>query len=91
MHIIDLHFLGIPNANASYLLETSAGPVLIESGPHSTFETLKKGINELGYKIKDIQHLFLSHIHFDHAGAAWAFAEYYHLCSSFWGTTFISS
>ena len=75
MHIIDLHFLGIPQANASYLLETSAGPILIESGPHSTFETLKKGINDLGFKVSDIQHLFLSHIHFDHAGAAWAFAE----------------
>ena len=56
-------------------METSAGPILIESGPHSTFETLKKGINDLGFKVSDIQHLFLSHIHFDHAGAAWAFAE----------------
>ena len=75
MHIIDLNFLGVPDANASYLLETSAGPVLIESGPYSTFNKLQNGIESLGYQIKDIQHLFLSHIHFDHAGAAWAFAE----------------
>ena len=75
MHIIDLNFLGIPNNTASYLLETSAGPILIESGPYSTFQNLEKGIQALGYQVKDIKHLFLSHIHFDHAGAAWAFAE----------------
>ena len=28
-----------------------------------------------GLKINEIKHVFLSHIHFDHAGAAWAFAE----------------
>jgi len=75
IHTIDLKFQNVPNAIAAFLVETSAGPVLIESGPHSTFKNLKAGIEQIGYRLSDIKHVFLSHIHFDHAGAAWAFAE----------------
>ncbi|MFT5167082.1 MAG: glyoxylase-like metal-dependent hydrolase (beta-lactamase superfamily II) [Saprospiraceae bacterium] len=75
IHTIDLHFQGIEHAIAAFLVETSVGPVIIETGPHSTFPYLKKGIENLGYSLSDIKHVFLSHIHFDHAGAAWAFAE----------------
>ena len=75
IHTIDLKFQSINNAIAAFLVETSEGPVIIETGPHSTFPYLKKGIEDLGYTISDVKHVFLSHIHFDHAGAAWAFAE----------------
>ncbi len=75
IHTIDLRFQGIDSAIAAFLIETSDGPVLIETGPYSTFPYLKKGIEKLGFSISDIKHVLLSHIHFDHAGAAWAFAE----------------
>jgi glyoxylase-like metal-dependent hydrolase (beta-lactamase superfamily II) len=74
IHTLDLHFLGIDHAIAAYLIETSAGPILIETGPHSTFESMKLALANHGYAPSDIQHVFLTHIHFDHAGAAWAFA-----------------
>lgn len=74
-HTIDLHFQDYEHAIAAFLIETNAGPVLIESGPYSTFPSLERGLNSLGYKTKDIRHVLLSHIHFDHAGAAWAFAQ----------------
>ena len=74
-HTIDLHFQNYDHAIAAFLIETETGPVLIESGPYSTFLSLEAGLNKLGYKVSDIKHLLLSHIHFDHAGAAWAFAE----------------
>ena len=48
---------------------------MIESGPYSTFEHLKKGLAKHGYQPSDVKHVLLSHIHFDHAGAAWAFAN----------------
>jgi glyoxylase-like metal-dependent hydrolase (beta-lactamase superfamily II) len=32
-------------------------------------------LQENGWKMADFKHIFLSHIHFDHAGAAWAFAD----------------
>lgn len=73
-HTLDLHFLNLEHAIASFLIESSAGPILIESGPYSTFESLKKGLAEKGYQPKDVKHVLLTHIHFDHAGAAWAFA-----------------
>ncbi len=73
--ILDLNFLGANHTIASYLLETSAGPVLFETGPHSTFPQLEKNLAEHGYRAEEVQHVFVTHIHLDHAGAAWAFAE----------------
>ena len=75
IHVIDLHFQQSNETIAAFLVETSEGPVLIETGPHSTFNHLQKGIEKAGFALEDIKHVFLSHIHFDHAGAAWALAE----------------
>ena len=74
VYTLDLNFLGYPQSIAAYLVETSVGPVLIETGPHSTFEVLKSEIKRCGFEIDEIKHVFLSHIHLDHAGAAWALA-----------------
>jgi glyoxylase-like metal-dependent hydrolase (beta-lactamase superfamily II) len=75
VHIIDLHFQGAAHAIASFLIETDQGPILIETGPESTYDQLVEGLHTIGYQPKDIRHVFLTHIHFDHAGAAWKFAE----------------
>ncbi len=75
INVIDLNFLGSPETIAAYLIPTSAGPVLIETGPYSTFPYLKKGVEDLGYSLSDIKHVLITHIHLDHAGAAWAMAE----------------
>jgi glyoxylase-like metal-dependent hydrolase (beta-lactamase superfamily II) len=76
IHVLDLNFLNLPHTIASFLIESSEGPVLIETGPHSTIQVMEKGLQEYGYRIEDIKHVFLSHIHLDHAGAAWVFAEH---------------
>jgi glyoxylase-like metal-dependent hydrolase (beta-lactamase superfamily II) len=73
--IIDLNFLDGKETIASFLLETSEGPALFETGPHSTLPSLEKGLKEFGYRLEDVRHVFLTHIHLDHAGAAWVFAE----------------
>ncbi|WP_194975107.1 MBL fold metallo-hydrolase [Aquiflexum lacus] len=73
--IIDLKFLDTNEAIASFLVETSHGPVLVETGPESTFEQLKEGVERNGYQLEEIKHILLTHIHFDHAGAAWKLAE----------------
>lgn len=75
IHVLDLHFLDVPQAIAAFVIETSAGPVLIETGPYSTYDHLKKALSAKGYQTEDIRHVLLTHIHFDHAGAAWAFAR----------------
>lgn len=73
--IIDLQFLGLDHAIGTFLIRTQDGPVLIETGPYSTFQTLKSKLEIIGCKISDFKHVLLSHIHFDHAGGAWAFAK----------------
>lgn len=75
IHVIDLHFLGMPEAIAAFLIANEAGLTLVETGPYSTFQSLENGINKAGYQIADVKHVLLTHIHLDHAGASWRFAQ----------------
>lgn len=75
IHTLDLEFQGIKKSIAAFVVEGSDGLALIECGPASTLPHLQSVLEENGWKINDFQHVFLSHIHFDHAGAAWAFAD----------------
>lgn len=76
IHTIDLHFLGNSQTIASFLVITDQNQlILVESGPHSTLPALERGVQALGYALSDIKHVFLTHIHLDHAGAAWALAQ----------------
>ena len=74
VHILDLQFLGSSDTIAAFLLPSEAGWILIETGPYSTFSTLKREVEKHGITLADIRHVFITHIHFDHAGAAWALA-----------------
>jgi len=75
LHILDTEHLGRPGIIAATLLETDEGPVLFDTGPESTFTKIANGLSQVGFEPGDVHHVFLSHIHFDHAGAAWRFAE----------------
>ncbi len=75
IHTLDLKFLDESHSIASFLIESSAGLILIESGPETTFEHLTSAIAQKGFDWKEVKHLLLTHIHFDHAGAAWKFAQ----------------
>ncbi len=67
---LDLNFQGKTQAIASYLIRHSSGAVLIESGPGSTLAGLQAGLATVGLRVTDVTHVFLTHIHLDHAGAA---------------------
>ncbi len=75
IQILDLKFLDTEKAIGSFLIPSEDGLILIESGPETTSEHLKSAIENHGYKVEDVKHLLLTHIHFDHAGAAWKFAD----------------
>lgn len=75
LHVIDLEYLGQRGSIASYVIETADGLLMIESGPASCIDVLQAGLRELGADLGDVKHLLLSHIHFDHAGAAGHIAE----------------
>lgn len=70
LHTLDLHFQGIPGTIASYLVPHPHGAILIESGPGSTQDALTAGLAQHGFKVTDVTHVLLTHIHLDHAGAA---------------------
>ncbi|MFK7961497.1 MAG: MBL fold metallo-hydrolase [Phycisphaerales bacterium] len=70
LHTIDLAYLGTPEAIAAYAIETDDGVALIECGPASTREALTAGLAAFGAAPADVRHLLVTHIHFDHAGAA---------------------
>lgn len=67
---IDVKHIGRERYVASQLLATAAGPVIIDCGPASTLENLRAGLAAEGLRVTDLHALLLTHIHFDHAGAA---------------------
>ncbi len=75
IHLIDLGFQEMQQAIAAFVVPTDEGPVLVETGPYSTWPRLEAGLKELGYRPEEVRHVLLTHIHLDHAGAAWAFAR----------------
>ena len=70
MQTVDLNFQDTPGVIAAYILDTGDGLAVVDTGPTSTLPTLVAGIEALGAALADVRHLLLTHIHFDHAGAA---------------------
>lgn len=67
--LIDLEFLGTPQAIAAYLVQANGATVLVESGPATTLPTLEAGLAAQGVGLADLTHIVVSHIHLDHSGA----------------------
>lgn len=74
IHVLDLDY-GVPRTTAAFVVETGEGPVLVETGPDSTYGVLVERLGILGYAPDDVRNVLVTHIHLDHAGAAWRFAE----------------
>jgi glyoxylase-like metal-dependent hydrolase (beta-lactamase superfamily II) len=74
LHPLDLHFQGQSQIIAAYLVECGKELALVETGPGSTLPALLEGIRNLGFTPDAVKHVFVTHIHLDHAGAAgwWA-------------------
>jgi glyoxylase-like metal-dependent hydrolase (beta-lactamase superfamily II) len=75
IHILDTRQLGHSGIIAATAIETDGGVALFDTGPESTFNNVIVDLGKAGFQQKDVRHVFLSHIHFDHAGAAWRFAR----------------
>jgi glyoxylase-like metal-dependent hydrolase (beta-lactamase superfamily II) len=75
IHILDTRQLGRPGIVAATALETNDGIAFFDTGPESTFDNVIVDLRKAGFAPEDVRHVFISHIHFDHAGAAWRFAE----------------
>jgi len=73
--LIDLRFLNVPETVACFLIKIENYNILVETGPASTIDQLEAALKVNNLELKDITHVLLTHIHFDHAGAAWILAE----------------
>jgi metallo-beta-lactamase class B len=62
----NLYYVGDQDL-ASYLIATSQGLILINSGVKEDVPLIQKSVEELGLHYKDIKILLISHAHFDHA------------------------
>ncbi len=75
VHTLDTKQLGRPGIIAVTALELNDGIALFDTGPASTFDNIANELRRIGVALSDVRHVFLSHIHFDHAGAAWQFGN----------------
>lgn len=74
--LIDLEHMGREESVAACLLETRAGPIVVDPGPTATLDKLRAGLAAADYAIDDLAGLLLTHIHLDHAGAAGTLARH---------------
>src|SRR5215475_12004401 len=66
---VDLNWTGRPKSIAAVLLQSGGVNALIDPGPTSTLETLRAALQNHGLRVQDLNAVFLTHIHLDHAGA----------------------
>ena len=63
----NLYYVGTYDL-ACYLITTSKGNILINAGIASSAAQIKKNVEALGFKFKDIKIILTSQAHFDHVG-----------------------
>jgi glyoxylase-like metal-dependent hydrolase (beta-lactamase superfamily II) len=67
---IDLNFLGVPEIIATAILHSASGVALIDPGPSTTNDNLRRALERKGIVLRDVRQILLTHIHLDHAGGA---------------------
>ena len=70
----NLYFVGTLKTS-SHLIATSEGLILIDSGYAETADVIVDSMTRLGFDIRDVKYLLLSHGHGDHTGGAKRLAE----------------
>jgi glyoxylase-like metal-dependent hydrolase (beta-lactamase superfamily II) len=73
--LVDTDFRDTEGLVASYLLPEERGWTLIETGPSTCRDALLAGIARAGVSPAEIRHVFVTHIHLDHAGGVGALVD----------------
>jgi metallo-beta-lactamase class B len=61
----NIYYVGGANI-ASYLISTSRGLILLDTGPREMQPVVRAGIVKLGFKLQDVKVILNSHAHWDH-------------------------
>jgi len=72
--LLDLDFRDREGLVAAYLLPEPEGWALVETGPTTCHAALLAGIAAAGVEPNQVRHVFVTHIHLDHAGGVGALA-----------------
>ena len=73
--ILDDQWMGRPRSIGTTLLESDGHHALVDPGPGSTLDTLRKELVAHGVSVSDLDAILLTHIHLDHAGASGALVK----------------
>ncbi len=71
---VDTRMAGRPRATSAYLV-AGERPALVETGPATSAEAVRRGLASLGLGPDDLAHILVTHIHLDHAGGAGTLAR----------------
>ena len=74
IHTLDLDFFRAETI-AAYLVEADGRLALVETGPDSTWPHLVAALAKHGARPSDVKDVLVTHVHLDHAGAAWRLAR----------------
>jgi len=69
---LDLHWRGESRCIATALVRSEKFCAIVDPGPGSTLETLREQLAAQQLRVADLQAIFLTHIHLDHAAATGA-------------------
>jgi glyoxylase-like metal-dependent hydrolase (beta-lactamase superfamily II) len=67
---MDLGFMETQEIIASFLLVGEGSAAVIETGPTTCIENFMRGLKNRGVAPEDVDQIFLTHVHLDHAGAS---------------------
>ena len=73
--LVDIDFRDTEGLVAAYLLPEEDGWTLVETGPSSCRAALLAGIARAGVSPEEVRHVFVTHIHLDHAGGVGALMD----------------
>jgi glyoxylase-like metal-dependent hydrolase (beta-lactamase superfamily II) len=73
---IDSMMCGREQVTSCYLIEAEQ-PTLVETGPSTSLDAVRDGLDALGVGADDLAHIVVTHIHLDHAGGAGSLAPHY--------------
>jgi glyoxylase-like metal-dependent hydrolase (beta-lactamase superfamily II) len=69
VHAIDTRYLR-PGHDASHLILSDGRAAFVDTGPASAVPYLLDGLRQLGVAPEQVDYVFLTHVHLDHAGGA---------------------
>ena len=73
--LLDLDFRDTEGLVAAYLIPETEGWALVETGPSTCRDALLAGVAQAGVSPEEVRHVFVTHVHLDHAGGMGAVVD----------------